>query len=118
MSIHPYHASRIYSLAKPYEFRRVGAGLQPGVRIFIYETAPVSLVTGEVVVVATQGGDAHDLVALEPDLKERDHVRRYLTGASRPVALQLGRAIRYNRGLSLQDLGVTRAPQSYQFLEK
>lgn len=117
MSIHSHHASRIYALTKLYEFRRVGSGFRPGDRIFIYETAPVSRVTGEAFVAAVEIGNSLTLGALEPDLREREHVNLYLAGALRPVALRLEHAIRYEPTRSLRHFGVGRAPQSYQFVE-
>lgn len=125
VSIHSHHANRIYAGTKPFEFRRVGAGFVSGDLVLIYETTPVQAVTGtalveHVVRTGTVGSplltDPYDLAALEPDRHERARVRRYLDGAPAPVALRLIEARRFAAPHLLLELGLSRAPQSYQFL--
>ncbi|MBN9106176.1 MAG: hypothetical protein J0I14_14350 [Propionibacteriaceae bacterium] len=117
MSIRPRHASRIFAGTKPYEFRRRASGIASGTRILIYETAPVSAVTGEAAVEVVRAGSASELSSLEPEAAERETVLAYLGGARSPVALGLSGVVRYEKPKSLLEIGVAHAPQSYQFVE-
>jgi predicted transcriptional regulator len=116
MSIHPHHARRIYEGVKPFEFRRSGVRIQPGDVVLIYETAPVSAVTGQARVEAVVKGNVASLSSLESSLDERSHVERYLSGAVNPTALRLCDIAQYRTARDLPSLGIRRPPQSYQFV--
>lgn len=117
MSIRPHHAQRIYSGTKPYEFRRVASGIRSGDMIFLYETSPVSAVTGQAIVASITVDSPNHLSTLEPDPLEREYVSAYLGDARKPIALRLCEVVRYGIARDLRGFGVRRAPQSYQFLE-
>lgn len=117
MSIHPHHAGRIYSGAKTYEFRRRASGLGVGDKILIYESSPVSAVTGEATVESVITGSTSTLSGLEADPEERANLLAYLESAADPVALRLTEVARYAAERRLLDIGVHRPPQSYQFVE-
>lgn len=116
MSVHPKHASRIYTGEKCCEFRRRAPGLAEGDKILFYETAPISAVTGEAMIRTRIEGPVQVLCESEIDPVARDQVRTYLDGAHSPVALVLCDVIRYDWPLRLAEVGVARAPQSYQYV--
>lgn len=118
MSIRPHHVRRIYDGTKLYEFRRMAAGIRSGYKIFIYETAPTSIITGEMDVAAVVKDRAEVLSTLESDPVEREHVRSYLDGALNPIALRIGEIVRYKNPRELSSLAIRRAPQSYQFVRE
>lgn len=116
ISIAPQHASRIYSGDKHYEFRRTAAGLTAGTVLWIYETAPISAITGQAVVGKQIFGTPEKISSLEVNPPSRDHVNRYLAGSKNPVALELSGVEKFDAPIRLPFRGVRRAPQSYQFL--
>lgn len=115
-SITPYHAGRIYRGSKPFEFRRRRVRILPGAIAYIYETSPECVVSGEFVVMSVVTGEIETLALLEPCADERPTVLRYLRGASRPCALQIGGVARWKVSKSLKELGLSRPPQSYSFI--
>ena len=116
ISIHPYHANRIYSGKKRIEFRRRASGLKVFDRLLIYETRPVSLITGEAIIEAIHVETFDDLCMMEPDFFERNCVARYLNGSRSPVGLGLAGVLKYKVPIKLSGIGLKRTPQSYQFV--
>lgn len=115
-SIRSRHAQRIYSGSKLYEYRRCHIQLDVGCVCYVYETAPISAVTGEFVVTSVVCASPAELVELESDPIERAALARYLDGARRASAIQIGTAARWCRGRALAEFGVSRPPQSYCYL--
>lgn len=115
VSIHPRHAARIYSGRKTREFRRVRVRFTVGARVWLYETAPVRRVTGSVVLADVLLGGP-ELAQLETDPRGRLELEDYLRGAKHVTALIVTGAQRLAEPLTLDVVGVSRAPQSYQFL--
>jgi len=74
---------------KQHEFRRGPAGFAPGDLLLVYETAPVSRVTGVARVGRVHRGSGRDLAGIEehPDLS--DLTADHLGEATDAVALQL-----------------------------
>lgn len=118
MSIHPRHAARIYGGVKVFEFRRRVVRCVPGDKILIYETSPVSKVTGEVFVEKVVISDAATLCALEGDKSERAAVTNYLHGGDNCTAIGLRSARMFPTPVLLAELGIARPPQSYLFMER
>ena len=113
LSLRPEWAAAIYAIEKRYEFRRRRINLDLGDVVIIYETRPVSLVTGEFTVRSIEWGSARRLVTLERDRARRSSLRAYLRGAAVGTAIGIGKARRYRQPLTLADLDVQRAPMSY-----
>jgi len=116
LSIHPCHAGRIYSGAKTWEFRRVLPGFDVGDLVLIYETSPVSLVTGEFHVGATTRDQPAQLAALESNAEERATLIAYLKGAERCGALRIVNPVRWPEPRTLTRLGISSPPQSYRYV--
>lgn len=115
MSIRTWHADRIYAGCKRFEFRRRRPRFGSGLKVYIYEPAPVQAVTGYFSVDKIVDVTGVDLRELEEDSGERSFVQSYLLGASRPTAIGIAQPWRLDRPLLLQSLGVKSAPQSYVF---
>jgi predicted transcriptional regulator len=116
LSIHPYHAARIFDGVKRTEFRRVRVRCVPPVRVWIYETAPVGMITGSADLAGVTEGPPAELLKYELDLEERPRLASYLSGSKTCSALHLDSPVRFSHPMSLSELGIRRPPQSYQRL--
>lgn len=117
MSIAPAYADQIYEGTKRHEYRRTRIHCRPGDLVKIYETAPVSAITGSFVVGSVIKGSPSDVLARTGDTN-RSEIVLYLDGASHCAALVVTSARRWARTRHLRSLpAVKRAPQSYVFLD-
>lgn len=113
LSIKPHFAAAIYAGHKTAEYRRSAPrrGL-PGWAL-IYETHPVSAVTGMMRAGAPQCLRNGELNQMEPD------IAAYLAGARAPCALPIFGATLFARPVSLGELlpdGGRRPPQSWRYV--
>jgi predicted transcriptional regulator len=115
MAIRSEHAARIYQGDKHFEFRRQRPRFSLGLKIFIYEPAPVRAVTGHFRVADLIEID-DNLSVLEQDDGARVIVESYLRGARRPTAIRVVGPQRLDQPVSLESLGMKAAPQSYVFI--
>lgn len=118
MSLRPCFASAIYSGAKRFEYRRCRVSIRPGATVLIYESSPVSLVTGMFLVSDVLNATAFSPFDLEIDPAMARSAHEYLLGARQSSALQIIHPRRFVRPLRLHDYGLPRAPQSYCFLSE
>lgn len=112
LSIKPYYAAEIYSGRKTAEYRRSPPRRAlPGLA-FLYETHPVSAVTGQVEMGAPQLLTEGELMQADAD------IAAYLAGARAPCALPILRATRFGMPIGLRDFvpGGMRAPQSWCYV--
>lgn len=92
--------------------------LSRGDRVLIYEPLPVGLITGEFVVGAVLFGSPSDLVHIEADPWSRSAAKQYLQGASTASAVEILQAVKWDKGIKVQEvLPGTRPPQSYVFIK-
>jgi len=118
MSIRPRFAKVIYSGAKQHEFRRTRVNLHKGDRVLIYESAPVSLVTGEFGVGNVSWGSPSELLSHERNSEARTDAYRYLFGASLATSIKIMKPLQWKRPRKLGELLPTcHPPQSYCFVE-
>lgn len=117
MAIRPALAASIYSGEKCFEFRRVRVNIRSGDRVLIYESSPVSRLTGEFVVGRLVVGTPYQVTTLERNHASRDAVRIYLLGARRASAIEILCPRRWASAIALSRVSANlRAPQSYVFL--
>lgn len=109
-------AREVYAEEKKFEFRRARVRLPPELRCFIYETAPVSAITGYFVSGETTVGTADDIAELEARPGKRSEILLYLASARVASAVEIRRPTELAAPLSLAVAGISRAPQSYMFL--
>ncbi|RUN76458.1 hypothetical protein EJC47_10805 [Sphingomonas sp. TF3] len=111
-SVKPHYAAAIFEGRKVFEYRRSPPRRYlPGVAL-IYETLPVSAVTGAVKVEEPFSLQANDIAELEPD------IAAYLAGARAPCAIPILVAKRFGTPIPFRALlarGV-RAPQSWTYV--
>jgi predicted transcriptional regulator len=116
-SLWPFYAEALWCGEKRYEFRRTRVSLQPGDRVLVYETRPISAVTGEFLV----GGVFYEKV---PNLRKitarggGPGLDEYLTNVKWASALRIVDPIKYPSPRPLAAFGLRHPPLSYQFLTK
>ncbi len=117
LSIHPKYAASIFAGEKRYEYRR----RLPKKRvscILIYATAPISKIIGEARVVDTLIMDKAKLwqhTKSYGGISEKEF-DRYFTGVDIGGAILLSSPILYKEPLTIERIGLTRAPQSFCYL--
>ena len=118
ISLHPRFAEAIYSGEKKFELRRTQPTGQFK-RVFIYETAPVSALTGYFDVACVQRRrketiwqEAGNVLAIT-----RAEFDAYLQGRESAIIIGVANPTRFERSVSLQDaVGTPEPPQSFRFI--
>lgn len=119
LAIHPEHASRIFRGTKRAELRRRTPSTTPKI-CFVYETAPVSKVTGWFVVGSQFRGTLTQIWRrFRAGLSlSRSQVRRYLSGVQSGTVFSIRAPRRLRRPLSLRAVtGQAIPPQSFVYLK-
>lgn len=117
MSIRPRFAKAIYSRTKQFEFRRVRTQLRSGDLVLVYESAPVSYLTGQFHVGKVVIGSPTDLIELEAEGTSRVAVQHYLLGAQVASAIEVLDPVRWREKVCFNEfLPGYRPPQSYAFV--
>ncbi|MDR2944343.1 MAG: hypothetical protein LBU81_04575 [Methanosarcinales archaeon] len=117
LSINPEHVEKILTGQKQFEFRKVRC--RSDVRkIIIYATSPVMQVVGE--------ADVLDIIEDDPECVwkqtsehagiSREFYNNYYKGKEKAIAYKLGNISKYEKSVSLSDIGVNSAPQSFIYL--
>lgn len=119
ISIKPKYAVQIYAGTKRYELRHNAPSFDKNTRLWIYETKPVGMITGFV--------DFKDCMIAEPWtiwLYYRTRLgitqyefANYYKQRKQAFAWYLSDPVKLEEPISLADIGLTRPPQSYQFLK-
>lgn len=115
LPIHHMYAARIYDGTKRYEVRRRIPRLQPGDRILLYETSPISKVTGEFIVEKIYHGDPDYMYGRYGGafgIAWRDY-QRYVDGLPTIFAILVSKPRIYAHPMMLLEFGLQRAPQSF-----
>ena len=119
MAIRPKFAHLIYTRKKHFEFRRVRSKFVTGDLVFIYETAPVSRVTGEFRVGKTVYASPEKLVKLEQAPQMREVAQHYLRGAAVGTAIEIETPQRWKTNCDLEQvLPGCRPPRSYLIVKE
>lgn len=118
ISIKHKYATLIYAGIKRYELRHNAPSFGKNTRLWIYEPKPVGMITGYV--------DFKDCMIAEPWsiwLRYRtalgirhEEFAEYYKQREKAFAWLLADPIKLEEPISLADIGLTRPPQSYQFL--
>jgi predicted transcriptional regulator len=119
LSVHPEYARLIFRGTKRAELRRTrpqeGLGL-----VLVYETAPVSKITGWFTVnrIETASQDSVWNTYREQLAISHAEFRRYVAGCPNPTILGVGDRRLFPRQLGLRNTtGLSRPPQSYCYLD-
>ena len=118
LPIHPDYVKNIFNGTKRYEFRK-RICKKPVDRILIYSMSPVMKVMGE--------AEIEDILVDTPEIiwertKEKAGIDkrffdRYYAGRNQAVAYKLKNITEYEMPKELKDYGISRAPQSFQYVK-
>jgi predicted transcriptional regulator len=117
LSINPEHVANILNGSKKVEYRKVTCRCDVD-KILIYSTSPVMKVVGEAAVleiIEDSPDNVWRLTSQDAGIT-RSFFDKYYEDKSKAVAFKLGKVTKYNKPLSLSDLGVNSAPQSFVYL--
>ena len=116
-SIKPEYVKRIFSGEKKFEFRTTVCKKTIS-RIIIYETSPVSKIVGEVSVTNILKDTPEKIWTLTYKNAgiEKNTFMRYFKNRDFAYAYVLNKPIKYDREISLNELNITSAPQSYLYI--
>ena len=118
LSIKPEYCDRIFTGTKKYEFRKHLA--QDTVcKIVVYSTAPEKKVLGEVEVKGTITMKKTPLWEYTKEFAgiSREKYRQYFQNCVEAHAYVLGETKLYDEALTLEEYGITQAPQSFVYLD-
>lgn len=117
LSINPEHVENILSGEKKYEFRKVKCTREID-KIVIYSTYPVKKVIGEVDVEEILFDTIDKIWNITSEFAgiSKDFYDAYYENKEKAVAFKLGKIKKYKKALTLEDLGVKCAPQSYMYI--
>jgi predicted transcriptional regulator len=117
LSINPEHVENIMNGNKLYEFRKKACKRHVD-KIIIYSTTPVMMVVGE--------ADVEDILIGKPDkiwkmTENRSGIKKsffdqYFHNSDQAVAYKLKNIIKYEQPKKLIEIGVKKAPQSFQYI--
>lgn len=120
MSIKPLYAEQILQGKKKYEYRRRIFKRSDVSSLVIYESAPVSLVVGEVKICGIVFDSIDELWA-----KTNQHggitfeaFEKYFKGCDSGYAIELNNPVLYNRPIPISNIAGTsgRPPQSFMYI--
>ena len=118
-SIHPRHAQAILNGTKTIELRKRPPGCGELIdRMYIYETAPTSLVVGRVEVGAIVRAVPESFwthYGARTGVSEAEFFE-YFGGAVEASGIEIGFPRRYARPYPIAELGLTRPPQSWCYV--
>lgn len=117
LSINPEHVENILNGSKKVEYRKAKCRNDVD-KILIYSTSPVKKVIGEVAlleVIEDMPDNVWRLTSQEAGIT-KSFFDRYYENKSKAYAFKLGKVTKYKEPLSLSDLGIHCAPQSFMYI--
>lgn len=117
LSINPEHVTNIFSGAKLYEYRKTICKRHVD-KIVIYSTNPVKKVVGEAMVTTILTGKPEEIWKMTSKKAgiEKKFFDKYYDKKSIAVAFKLSSVVEYNEPKDLEEYGIKKAPQSYQYI--
>lgn len=117
LSINPEYVESILQGKKLYEYRKFRCREDVD-KIIIYATAPQKQVVAEAEIECIVESD---VLSVWRQTKQYSGItysffRKYYKGKKKAVAYRLKNVVIYDKPLSLEDIGVSCAPQSYRYL--
>jgi F-type H+-transporting ATPase alpha chain len=118
LSINPEHVENILDGKKTYEYRKRSCKRKVD-KIVIYSTAPIKKIVGEVDVLDVIEMDKEELwnITEEGAGITKKFYDKYYVDKDIAVAYKLGKVKEYKKSKTLNDIGVSIAPQSYMYIE-
>ena len=119
LSIKPVFAERIFSGFKRYEFRKTIFRDTSVKKIFVYASAPISLVIGEFYIDEILRLNPEKLWHLTCDMAgiSKEYFDNYFSGRDLGYAIKIGQVYRYDTPLRLgSHFSLKQAPQSFAYV--
>jgi len=117
LSINPEHINNIFKGSKRYEFRKTICTRKVD-KIIFYATCPVKKIVGEANVIKILIDSPEKI--WEQTYKysgiSKHFFEEYYKNKENAIAFQIDDVLKYNNPKTLEDLGILRAPQSFQYL--
>jgi predicted transcriptional regulator len=119
LSINPPFVRSILDGTKRYEYRRVRCSKEID-GMMIYCTSPVCKIVAEAEVTDVITGDPEEVwrITHEASGISKEFFDRYYGGRDEAVAYAIGRVHEFPEPKDLSEYGVSRAPQSFVYLEE
>lgn len=116
-AIRPEYAKSILDGPKKYEYRKV-ACKKPIEKMLIYATAPIMQVVGEADIREVLVDDPEEIWNRTNEFSgiTKDFFDTYYKGRNKAVAYKVENVEKYIRPKTLEDFGVSYAPQSFVYL--
>lgn len=117
LSIKPEYVKKLFEGSKKYEFRRKPCKRTVN-KIVIYETNPTQKVVGEIEVLRILENSPERLweETWECAGIEKEFFMEYFKGCAIAYCYEVKNVIMYSRPKTLQDYGISAAPQSFVYL--
>lgn len=119
LSIKPEFVKKIFSGEKKYEFRKVGFKNENVQKVIIYASRPISKVVGEFSI--------EEIIRDNPEIiwkRTRNYsgidekkFKDYFEGRVTGYAIKVKNTEEYSKPISLREIGIKNAPQSFLYLK-
>lgn len=120
LSIHSSFADKIYSGEKRFEYRKRLASNSVDYLV-LYETKPVAAITGFVEVVGKLSGSKKELwnaTKRDAGITRAFFYDYFSESKCGACAYHLGKVFKTNSPMSLSDIGLSSAPQSFRYIDE
>jgi len=116
LSIKPEYVEKILAGTKKYEFRKRLA--KDVAKIVVYSTAPIKKVVAEVDVIGTIECPAQKMWDITHEFAgiDKDRFHEYFCDCKNACAYVLGSVVKYANPKSLDEYGLSLAPQSFIYI--
>ena len=117
LPIAPRYIEKIFSGEKKYEYRKRLCKNDIS-KIYLYATAPVKGIVGEVEVIEKMEEDTKKLWSLTSNYSgiDIDFYNKYFRNCTKACAYKLGKVIKYKNKIPLQYIGITHIIQSFVYI--
>lgn len=119
LAIKPEFAEKIFSGVKRYEYRKA-IFTKKVVKVLIYASSPVSKIVGEFTIDNIVKGKPEKVWQETKDYSgiTVSYFQDYFKGKDIAYAIKIKDYYKYNKPLTLKDVGVQYAPQSFVYLKE
>lgn len=129
LSIHPKWAKLIYSGDKTIEWRKdLPTAAYAGMKVYLYETAPVSKVTGCFTYNGFVNIDAknldlslemtHDSICVKAGCVEPEELMKYQGRNASLLGWEIYGFEKFSEPKTLSEFGIAKAPQNWQYVKE
>lgn len=119
LAIKPEFVKKIFSGIKKYEYRKVIFTKKVD-KVIIYASSPVSKVVGEFTIDSIVKGKPNKVWEETKNYAgiTESYFKDYFKGKDTAYAIKIKDCCKYNKPLSLKEIGVQYAPQSFVYLKE